>query len=121
MSFIDNKVACLYHNRKKAALLRWTQIWRRNHKKVKAEIVIKRRSKRTVKIQRAVGGMSLEDFKKKKNEKPEVRQAAREAALRYTYEYSIGPTYYYFFILLLLKLYFIVLEIFIFEVVCIIV
>ena len=73
----------MYHQRKKAANLRWTQIWRRNHKKSKAEVVLKRKSKRTVRIQRAVGGMSLDDFKKKKNEKPEVRQAARDAALRY--------------------------------------
>ena len=83
LSFIDNKSSCMYHQKKKAAQLRWTLIWRRNHKKSKADTVAKKKAKKTVKIQRAVGGMSLEDLKKKKAEKPQVRVAAQEAALRY--------------------------------------
>jgi hypothetical protein len=67
----------------KAANLRWTQVWRRNHKKSKVESIAKKKGKRTVHIKRAVGGMSLDDLKKKQSQKPEVRQAARDAALRY--------------------------------------
>lgn len=106
MSFIDNKSACLYHQRIKAASLRWTQTWRRNHKKLKTETVMKRRAKKTVRVQRAVGGMSLDDFKKKKSEKPEVRQAAREAALRYVlFIFSLRISTIYFFSFLVIFLF----------------
>ena len=39
--------------------------WRKNHKKMKTEAVAKNRTKRTLRVLRPVGGMSLEDFKKK--------------------------------------------------------
>ncbi len=83
MSFIDNKSSCLYHQKKKAAQLRWTQVWRRNHKKSQKETVAKKQKKRTVHIQRAVGGLSLELLKAKKAEKPAQRAVAQAEALRY--------------------------------------
>ena len=83
LTFLSSKIASLYHQKKKPGRVRWTLTWRKNHKKVKAEGVAKTRAKRVVKIIRAVGGMSVDELKKKKFEKPEVRQAAREAALRF--------------------------------------
>eukprot|EP00455_Lapot_gusevi_P012539 TRINITY_DN1597_c0_g1_i1.p2 TRINITY_DN1597_c0_g1~~TRINITY_DN1597_c0_g1_i1.p2 ORF type:complete len:156 (-),score=70.85 TRINITY_DN1597_c0_g1_i1:57-524(-) len=82
LSFVDHKASAYYHQKLKAANLRWTQIWRRNHKKSKVELVQKRKAKRSVRLQKAVVGMSAADILKKKSQKPEVRQAAREAALR---------------------------------------
>ena len=37
----------MYHQKKKAAQLRWTLIWRRNHKKSKADTVAKKKAKKT--------------------------------------------------------------------------
>lgn len=61
----------------------WTQIYRRLHKKGALEEAAKKRTRRTQKVQRAIVGASLETIKLKREQKPEVRQAAREAALRY--------------------------------------
>lgn len=45
-------------------------------------MVRKRRTRRTVKVQRSVVGISLDEIRRRKNQRPEVRAAAREAALR---------------------------------------
>lgn len=52
------------------------------HKKGITEEVAKKRTRRTVKAQRAVVGASLDSLKAKRAQKPEVRAAAREEALR---------------------------------------
>merc|ERR1712046_208032 len=44
--------------------------------------VAKRRTRKAQKFQRAIVGMSLDDIKKKKAMKPELRQAAKEAAAK---------------------------------------
>merc|ERR1711972_16922 len=61
---------------------RWTQAWRRMNKKGKADETGKKRTRKAQKFQKAVVGMSLEDIKKKKAQKPELRQAAKEAAAK---------------------------------------
>jgi large subunit ribosomal protein L24e len=72
----------LFLQRKKPAKLVWTTTWRVLHKKGVMEAAADKKKRRKVKIQRAVCGVSSEDIMKKKKEKPEVRAAAREAALR---------------------------------------
>jgi hypothetical protein len=52
------------------------------HKKGKQEEVQKKKTRKTKKLQRAIVGTTLEDINAKRNQKPEVRQANREAALR---------------------------------------
>ena len=52
------------------------------HKKGITEEVAKKRSRRTVKHQRGVVGMTLDSLAAKRNQKPEVREAARLAALK---------------------------------------
>ncbi|EZG55074.1 putative 60S ribosomal protein L24 [Gregarina niphandrodes] len=67
--FQTSKVESLYHQKKKPAKLRWTQAWRRNNKKAVANTGIgKKRTKTTVRSQKAIAGMSLDDIEKKKAE-----------------------------------------------------
>merc|ERR1711988_1600991 len=60
----------------------WTVLYRREHKKGIEEDVSKKRTKRAQKFQRAVVGATLQDIMAKRNQKPEVRKAQREQAIR---------------------------------------
>merc|ERR1719263_2146366 len=80
--FGSQKAASLHHQRIKPVKLRWTQAWRRMNKKGKTEEGKGRRTRKAQKFQKAIVGMSLEDIKKKKAQKPELRQAAKEAAAK---------------------------------------
>lgn len=68
--------------RKKPAKLTWTQRWRIMNKKGQAETGARKRTRRVVKVQRAIVGTSADDIKKLRMQKPELRSAQREAALR---------------------------------------
>ena len=60
-------------NKKKPAKLMWTQAWRRLNKKGKDEGTARKKTRRTIKVQRAIVGISLEDMKKKTQvSKPKV-------------------------------------------------
>jgi len=52
------------------------------NKKIKTEEGTKKKKRRAAKVQKAIVGISLEDLKRKRSEKPEFRAAQREAALR---------------------------------------
>merc|ERR1740138_1473049 len=52
------------------------------NKKGKADETGKKRTRRVQKFQKAIVGMSLEDIKKKKAQKPELRKAAQDAAAK---------------------------------------
>merc|ERR1719269_75604 len=80
--FISSKVASLHHQRIKPVRLRWTQAWRRMNKKGKVDENQKKRTRKAQKFQKAIVGMSLDDIKKKKAQKPELRQQAREEAAK---------------------------------------
>merc|ERR1719510_2235077 len=80
--FINAKVESLFHQRIKPMKLRWTQAWRRMNKKGKADEQAKKRTRKAQKFQKAIVGMSLEDIKKKKAQKPELRQQAKELAAK---------------------------------------
>ena len=45
------------------------------NKKIKTDEHLRRKKKRHVKFNKGIVGMPLEELKKKKNEKPEVRKA----------------------------------------------
>merc|ERR1712019_40392 len=60
----------------------WTVLYRRKHKKGLEEDVTKKRTRRAQKFQRAVVGATLQDIMAKRNQKPEVRKAQREQAIR---------------------------------------
>merc|ERR1712185_692052 len=80
--FISAKADSLFHQRIKPVKLKWTQAWRRMNKKGKAEEQAKKRTRKAQKFQKAIVGMSLDDIKRKKAQKPELRRAAKEAALK---------------------------------------
>ncbi|XP_041623407.1 60S ribosomal protein L24-like [Vulpes lagopus] len=62
--------------------INWTVLYRRKHKKGQLEEIQKKRTRRAVKFQRAITGASLADIMAKRNQKPEVRKAQREQAIR---------------------------------------
>lgn len=62
--------------------INWTVLYRRKHKKGQTEEISKKRTRRTTKFQRAIAGSSLPDILAKRNQKPEVRKAQREQAIR---------------------------------------
>lgn len=57
-------------------------LYRRKHKKGQVEFEAKKKSHKLAKFQRAIAGATLEDIMKKRNQKPEVRKAQREQAIR---------------------------------------
>jgi len=71
--FTSSKVASLFHQKKKAVKLTWTQAWRRFNKKIKVDEVSKRRTKKTTRVQKAIVGISLDEIKRRRAEKPEER------------------------------------------------
>ena len=81
-TFVDNKSERYFLLRRNPRKVRWTQIYRRLHKKGTTEEVTRKRARKTQKLQRAIVGASLEVIRQKRNQKPEVRAASREAALR---------------------------------------
>lgn len=72
----------MYKQGKKAQRLKWSMVWRRHNKKVKAEVIVKRARKRRVRLQKAVGALSIEDLKKKAAQKTEFRLAKKQAAVQ---------------------------------------
>eukprot|EP00178_Gracilaria_changii_P001174 TRINITY_DN11655_c0_g1_i1.p2 TRINITY_DN11655_c0_g1~~TRINITY_DN11655_c0_g1_i1.p2 ORF type:complete len:154 (-),score=32.25 TRINITY_DN11655_c0_g1_i1:414-875(-) len=82
ITLFSAKCKSLLKQRKKPAKLTWTQAWRRLNKKIKVEEVARRRTRKTTKLNRAIVGASLEEIKKKRSQKPEVRSAQREAAAK---------------------------------------
>ncbi|EDO32549.1 predicted protein [Nematostella vectensis] len=86
----DGKVFNFLNKRCERALLMrrnprevtWTVLYRRKHKKGTQEEVSKKRTRRNIKFQRSVQGASLDNILAKRNQKPEVRKAQREQAIR---------------------------------------
>ena len=59
----------------------WTQAWRRLNKKGKDEGIARKKTRRMVKVQRAIVGASLEELAKKKQvSKPKAKVSAADAA-----------------------------------------
>mmetsp|Transcript_39597 Transcript_39597/g.112291 ORF Transcript_39597/g.112291 Transcript_39597/m.112291 type:complete len:150 (+) Transcript_39597:121-570(+) len=81
--FLNKKVKSLFNNRLRPAKLAWTFTYRKEHKKDQTESASRKKRRAVTKsTARAIGNTSLEVIQKKRAEKPEVRQASREAALR---------------------------------------
>ncbi|CAO1630828.1 unnamed protein product [Sympodiomycopsis kandeliae] len=79
--FVSSKSESLFLQRKNPRKIAWTLLSRRMHKKGITEETAKKRSRRTVKHQRAVVGASLDAIASRRNQKPEVRAAAQAQAL----------------------------------------
>ena len=80
--FQNGKSESLFLQRKNPRRIAWTVLFRRQHKKGISEEVAKKRSRRTVKSQRAIVGAALELIKERRNQRPEARSAARESAIK---------------------------------------
>ncbi|PSN69093.1 hypothetical protein BS50DRAFT_609285 [Corynespora cassiicola Philippines] len=80
--FQNGKSESLFLQRKNPRRIAWTTLYRRQHKKGISEEVAKKRSRRTVKHQRAIVGASLDVIKERRSQRPEARNAARAAAIK---------------------------------------
>lgn len=80
--FQNGKTESLFLQRKNPRRIAWTTLFRRQHKKGISEEVAKKRTRRTVKHQRAIVGASLDVIKERRAQRPEARLAARQAAIR---------------------------------------
>jgi large subunit ribosomal protein L24e len=78
--FRDSKCRRLFLHKHKPAQFRWTAVYRKMHKSKKS-LIARKKVRKVAKIQRAVAGTSVAAIQKKRTQKPEERQAAREAAL----------------------------------------
>ncbi|TGO47806.1 hypothetical protein BCON_0263g00170 [Botryotinia convoluta] len=80
--FQNGKSESLFLQRKNPRRIAWTVLFRRQHKKGISEEVAKKRTRKTVKSQRAIVGASLDVIKERRNQRPEARSAARESAIK---------------------------------------
>lgn len=78
--FQNGKSASLFLQRKNPRRISWTVLYRRQHRKGISEEVAKKRSRRTVKAQRAVVGATLDQIKERR--RPEARTATRLQAIK---------------------------------------
>ncbi|KAK7208042.1 ribosomal protein L24e-domain-containing protein [Myxozyma melibiosi] len=79
--FVASKSASLFMQRKNPRRISWTVLFRRMHKKGITEEISKKRSRRTVKHQRAIVGASLDVIKERRSIRPEVRKADRSQSI----------------------------------------
>merc|ERR1711994_128809 len=86
--FINAKCEKSHLMKRNPRKINWTVLYRRKHKKGQQEEVAKKRTRRTQKFQRAITGATLADIMAKRNQKPEVRKAQREQAIRAAKEKS---------------------------------
>jgi len=80
--FQNGKSESLFLQRKNPRRIAWTVLFRRQHKKGISEEIAKKRTRRTVKHQRAIVGASLDVIKERRAQRPEARLAARSAAIK---------------------------------------
>ncbi|XP_002732640.1 large ribosomal subunit protein eL24-like [Saccoglossus kowalevskii] len=81
--FINGKSEASFKMRRNPRKINWTVLYRRKHKKGKQEEVTKKRSRKTTKFQRAITGATMDEILARRNQKPEVRKAQRDQAIRY--------------------------------------
>ncbi len=60
----------------------WTVLYRRKHKKGAAEQEVKKRTRRNIKFQRAITGVTWNEILAKRNQQPEFRKAQRQDAIK---------------------------------------
>ncbi|KAI0401566.1 60S ribosomal protein L24a [Xylaria palmicola] len=80
--FQNGKSESLFLQRKNPRRISWTVLFRRQHRKGITEEAAKKRTRRTVKAQRAIVGASLDVIKEKRSMRPEARSAARLQAIK---------------------------------------
>merc|ERR1712055_1253657 len=81
-NFLSKKSERSFLMKRNPRKISWTVLYRKKHKKGTTEEISKKRTRRTVKFQRAIQGASLEAILAKRNMKPEVREAQRDQAIK---------------------------------------
>merc|ERR1739838_323653 len=81
-NFLSHKCERSHLMKRNPREINWTVLYRRKHKKGQQEETVKKRTRRTQKFTRAITGATLSDIMAKRNQKPEVRKAQRELAIR---------------------------------------
>nr|ACY71250.1 ribosomal protein L24 [Chrysomela tremula] len=89
-TFLNSKCERAHLMKRNPRKVTWTVLYRRKHKKGQEEETTKKRTRRTQKFQRAIVGASLNDIMAKRNQRPEVRKAQREQAIRAAKEQKKG-------------------------------
>ncbi|XP_043823442.1 60S ribosomal protein L24-like [Dromiciops gliroides] len=80
--FLNVKCESAFLSKRNPRQINWTVLYIRKHKKGQLKEIQKKRIHQAVKFQRAITGASLADIMTKRNQKPEVRKAQREQAIR---------------------------------------
>uniref|UniRef100_A0A0X3NFY5 Large ribosomal subunit protein eL24 n=1 Tax=Schistocephalus solidus TaxID=70667 RepID=A0A0X3NFY5_SCHSO len=80
--FLSSKCERSHHLKRNPREVNWTVLYRRKYRKGAVEELTKKRTKRVTKTARAIAGASLTEIMAKRNQKPEVRKAMREQAMR---------------------------------------
>ncbi|KAA0187805.1 Ribosomal protein L24 [Fasciolopsis buskii] len=80
--FINSKCERSHYLKRNPRKISWTVLYRRKNKKGLSEETAKKRTKRSAKHTRAIAGASLAEIMAKRNQKPEVRKAMRDQAIR---------------------------------------
>eukprot|EP01084_Bolivina_argentea_P264398 447857_1 len=75
LQFVTCKTKHLYLGNRKALKLRWTKAWRRAHKKESILRSVKKdKGRRTLKSERGIEGLTLQDLLRKKNQSAQDRK-----------------------------------------------
>ncbi|KAF7456073.1 ribosomal protein RPL24 [Cryptosporidium felis] len=81
-TFLNQKCASLFHQKIKPVKLKWSIGWRRMNKKLTSQSSgSKRRNRKTVRLHKAIEGLSLDDIKQKRAQYQQASGAAQKAAL----------------------------------------
>merc|ERR1712116_59242 len=80
--FLDSKCERAHLMKRNPRNTTWTVLYRRKHKKGQEEEQAKKKTRKTQKFQRAIVGASLTEILAKRNQKPEVRKAQRDQAIK---------------------------------------
>merc|ERR1739838_753656 len=79
---LSSKCEALHLAKKNPRKISWTVLYRRKHKKGTQVEVSKRRTRRNQKNARAIQGSSWTEILAKRNQKPEIRKAQRDQAVK---------------------------------------
>merc|ERR1712168_31203 len=81
-NLLSAKCEALHLAKKNPRKISWTVLYRRKHKKGTQVEVSKRRTRRNQKNARAIQGSSWTEILAKRNQKPEIRKAQRDQAVK---------------------------------------
>jgi len=80
--FLNRKCEASFNFKRNPRKINWTVLYRRKHKKGQVEMETKKKSRKLARFQRDITGATLTDIMNKRNQKPEVRKAQRDQAIR---------------------------------------